>query len=630
MDASQVTQNWKPAHREKLITVSKALSKIKPGHRIFIGSGAATPQVLVQGLALHSDQFYDNELLHILTLGADPTAQEQLSSRFRHSAFFLGSNMRDAVHNSRADYTPIFLSEIPTLFSKGLVPVDVALIQVSLPDSHGFVSYGVSVDIVKPATEAAKLVIAQVNPKMPRTLGNSFIHLDQIDALVWSDEPLPELESGEPGKVSMKIGRYVASLIQDGSTLQMGIGSSPNAVLANLGDKKNLGIHTEMFSDGVLPLIEQGVINNSKKTLHRGKIITSFVMGTQKLYDFVNDNPLVEFHPSQYTNDPFLIAQHDKMVAINSAIQVDLTGQVCADSIGHKLYSGIGGQVDFIRGAARSRQGRPIIALPSTAKGETLSRIVLQLSDGAGVVTTRGDVHYVVTEYGVANLFGKSIRHRALALINIAHPKFRKGLIEGAMERGYLERESIVLADEKAEYPQQWEKAITLQGQPLLIRPLKSTDDHMVKDLFYHQSDETRYFRFFSVRKYLPRQVLKNLVQIDYQDTMALCVLETDGEKEKIWGVARYYVNRHTNLAEFAISIHDEWQGKGLGKALFSHLLRVAREQGIDGFTADIMEDNRRMFGLLKALNLPCRETFDHGTAHVVIPFNEITDKARI
>lgn len=624
MEIKKLTERWNMKYLSKIKTPEEALKVIKPGQRLFIGSGAAAPQELVQALGKQTDELYDTELLHIMTMGMDPTVQKDLHHKFRHSAFFIGANVREAVHECRADYTPIFLSEIPGLFRDGDIHVDVALIQVSPPDCHGFASYGVSVDIVKAATEAARYVIAEVNPQMPRTLGDCVIHLDEVDAIVFGGKAIPELKAGELDEVSKKIGEYAASLIEDGSTLQMGIGSIPNAVLANLDDKKDLGIHTEMFSDGVLPLIEKGVINNKKKTLHRKKIITSFVMGTKKLYDFVDNNPMIEFHPSEYTNDPFIIAQNEKMVAINSALEVDLTGQVCADSIGHRFFSGIGGQVDFVRGAARSKGGKPIIALPSTAKGGTLSRIVVQLSEGAGVVTTRGDVHYVVTEYGVAYLHGKSIRQRTLSLINIAHPKFRKDLLEGAKERGYLEKEQIVITDQKALYPKELEKkAVIKDGTKLLLRPIKPTDEELIKELFYSHSDTTRYYRFFTTRKYLPRNLLHYLVNIDYDEMMALCAVLPEGNREHILGVARYYLNRNTNMAEMAITIHDNWHRKGIGKALFSHLMETAKSRGIKGFTADILGDNVQMFKLLEALGVPLSRNLKGGVVHVEFPLEE-------
>ena len=347
-------KSWQESHRAKILSAPEAVRAIQPGDRVFVGSGAAMPEELIRALADYAPEVQGIELLHLLTLGLDPTTEERFAHHVRHSNFFIGANARRAVQEGRADYTPIFLSEIPSLFKSGTVPVDVALVHLSPPDRHGFCSYGVSVDIVKSATEAAKHVIAQINPCMPRVHGDSLIHLDDIDTLVEVDEALPELPRPAAGEVTDAIGRHVASLIEDGSTLQLGIGAIPDAVLANLHDKADLGVHTEMFSDGLLPLVASGVVNNRKKTLHRRKFVTSFVMGSRALYDFVDDNPVIEFRPSQYTNDPFLIARNHQMVAVNSALEVDLTGQVCADSIGHKFYSGIGGQVDFIRGAARS------------------------------------------------------------------------------------------------------------------------------------------------------------------------------------------------------------------------------------------------------------------------------------
>ncbi len=440
--AISMIEKWPEKAREKIRTAAEAIRVVEPGHRVFVGSGAAVPRALILALADRAPELRNTELLHLLTLGLDPTTEEAFEGSVRHSNFFIGANARKAVQECRADYLPIFLSEIPALFKTRAVPVDVALIHLSPPDRHGFCSYGVSVDIVKTATEAADVVVAQVNPQMPRVHGDGLIHLDEIDHLVPVDEDLPELPPPESSPVSEAIGRHVASLIEDGSTLQLGIGAIPDAVLANLEDKKDLGIHTEMFSDGILPLIRSGVVNNSRKTLHRKKMVTSFVMGSRALYDFVDDNPMLEFRPSQYTNDPFLISSNRRMVAVNSALEVDLTGQVCADSIGHKFYSGIGGQVDFVRGAARSEGGKPVIALPSTALDGEVSRIVPRLSDGAGVVTTRGDVHYVVTEHGIAYLHGKTIRHRALALIAIAHPRFRERLLLDAKAFGYVEREA--------------------------------------------------------------------------------------------------------------------------------------------------------------------------------------------
>jgi acetyl-CoA hydrolase len=424
---------WINSYRSKVRTAEDAVSIIESNQRIYVHPGAATPEVLLNAMCSQYKRLSNVEVIHILTIGISPYSNPEYEGHFRHNALFIGPNVRRAINEGRADFTPVFLSEIPFLFYKGILPIDVALINVSPPDKYGFCSFGVGVETTKAATETARIIIAQINPNQPRALGDSFIHIDKIDYCVEVDEPLKELiadinVSEEENNLYQKIGKHIAGLIEDGSTLQMGIGNIPNAVLNYLDDKKDLGIHTELFSDGVIKLVEKGILTNEKKTLHQGKVIASFVLGSKKLYEFIDNDPLMEFHPSQYTNDPFIIAKNDKMVAINSAIQIDLTGQVCADSIGHYFYSGFGGQLDFIRGASRSKDGKPIIAIPSTAKNGTVSRITPSLSLGAGVTTTRGDVHFVVTEYGVADLYGKSILQRAKELIDIAHPDFREEL----------------------------------------------------------------------------------------------------------------------------------------------------------------------------------------------------------
>ncbi len=415
-----------------------AIRAIRPGQRILIGSGAAEPVSLVEGLVTHGEHLLDNEVVHLLTLGPAPYVRPELAQRFRHVAFFIGANVRSAVEETRADYIPVFLSEIPALIRGGRMPIDVALIQVSPPDARGYVSLGVSVDVVRAAVDTARLVIAEVNPRMPRTLGDSFLHTSRIAHLVPVDRPLLELPRTEPDAVARAIGAEVARLVPDGATLQTGIGEIPDAVLAALTGHHDLGVHTEMFSDGVMALAEAGVVNGSRKTHLPGKLVTSFVMGSQALYSWVHDHPMVEMRASEYTNDPAIIARHERMISINSALAVDLTGQVAADGVGGRFYSGVGGQVDFFRGAARSMGGKAILALRSTAKHGSASRICATLGDGAGVVTSRADVRYVVTEYGVADLWGRSIRQRAEALIGIAHPDFRTELLEAARARHFV------------------------------------------------------------------------------------------------------------------------------------------------------------------------------------------------
>jgi acyl-CoA hydrolase len=430
--------NWKARYATKLVDVPAAIAQLRSGSRVFLGSGAAEPMALVHGMIEYGSALRDVEIVHLLTLGGAPYVAQEHAQRFRHKAFFVGANVREAVQAGRADFIPVFLSEIPELIRSGRVPIDVALIQVSPPDEWGFVSLGVSVDIVRAAAERAGTLIAEVNPRMPRTHGDSFLSVDRIDALVAVDRPLLTLECEPPGEVERAIAGHVSSLVEDGSTLQTGIGKIPDAVMAALSQHHDLGIHTEMLSDGVMRLALSGAINGARKTLLPGKIVTSFVMGTAELYAWTHDNPGLEFRPSDFTNDPFVIARNERMVAINSALAVDLTGQVASDTVNGKFFSGIGGQVDFVRGAVRSRGGKAIIALPSTAKQGSVSRIVATFEAGGGVVTSRGDVHYVVTEYGSADLWGRSVRERAHALIGLAHPDFRGELLAAAKQRRYF------------------------------------------------------------------------------------------------------------------------------------------------------------------------------------------------
>lgn len=430
--------DWQVRYAAKVASAEQAVRLIPPRKRILIGSGAAEPSGLVEAMVAHGTHLEGNEIVHLMTLGSAPYVQPGLEQRFRHTAFFIGANVRPAVQEGRADFMPVFLSEIPQLLESGRVHIGVALIQVSPPDRHGFVSLGVSVDIVRAAVDTADLILAEVNPHMPRTLGDSFLHVDRIAQLVPVDAPLPELVPQPLDEVFREIGRNVASLIPDGATLQMGIGKIPDATLAALTDRSDLGVHTEMLSDGVMHLAEAGIITGRRKSFLPGKIVTSFVMGTRRLYQWVHDNPQIEMRPSAFTNDVFNIARNDRMVAINAALAVDLTGQVAADTVRGRFFSGIGGQVDFIRGAARSKGGKPIIALPATAKGGTVSRIQSVFEEGTGVVTSRGDIHYVVTEYGVADLWGRSIRQRVEALIGIAHPDFRGELLAAARNRCYV------------------------------------------------------------------------------------------------------------------------------------------------------------------------------------------------
>ncbi len=428
---------WMEQFKQKVVTPSEAVRAIKSGDRVFLTGNCSVPVIILDALVKRAHELSDVEICHALTIGSADYVSPEMFGHLRVNALFIGPNVRQAVQEGRADYTPVLLSEFTLLFKEGHLPVDVSMVHLSPPDEHGFCSFGVEVGLSKTIAESSRIIIAEVNEKMPRTLGDSFIHVNKLDYIIPVNYPLPEVPMGGEGdEVVDKIAGYIADLIPDEATMQMGIGAIPDAVLKHLYDRKDLGVHTELFSDGVIDLVEAGVLTNSCKTIHPGKIIAGFILGSQHLYDWCHNNPLIEFHRTEYVNDPFVVSQNHRMVAINSAIEVDLTGQVCADSIGPKLYSGVGGQLDFIYGASRSKGGVPIIALPSKTK--SFSRIVAMLKQGAGVVTTRNHVHYIVTEYGIAELYGKTIRQRAKNLIQIAHPEFREDLERQAKELNYI------------------------------------------------------------------------------------------------------------------------------------------------------------------------------------------------
>ena len=435
--------DWTNIYKSRVMTAQQAVQAVKSGNRIFLTGNVSVPQKVLAALVDYAPQLENVEICQALTVGSADYVSPAMEGHLRVNSIFISANIRQAVHEGRADFTPVLLSEYPLLFKRGLLPLDAALIHVSPPDEHGFCSLGVEVGLTKTAAEFAKIIIAEVNEQMPRTLGDSFIHVSRLNYIVPVDYPIAELPMGEDesSEVVEKIAGYIAELIPDAATMQLGIGAIPDAVLKFLFDKRDLGIHTELFSDGVIDLVNAGVLTNAQKTLHPGKIVAGFMLGTKRLYDWADDNPLIELHRTEYVNDPFVIAQNERMVAINSAIEIDLTGQVCADSIGPKLYSGVGGQLDFVYGASRSKGGVPIIALPSTnvmRDGTVLSKIVSMLKLGAGVVTTRNHVRYIVTEYGVADLYGKTIRDRATQLIGIAHPDFRAELRKQAQELHYI------------------------------------------------------------------------------------------------------------------------------------------------------------------------------------------------
>ena len=521
-----------------------------------------------------------------------------------------------------ADYTPIFLSEVPALFRSRQVTVDVALIQVSPPDDHGYCSLGISLDITRAAAESADLVIAQVNSEMPRVHGDTFIHASRFDFLVLHDEPLlvydpPALDPD----IVQKIGRYVAQIIEDGDTLQVGYGSVPNGILSCLSDKRNLGVHTEMLSDGLIELMKCGAIDNSKKNRNPGKLVASFCMGLKETYDYLHDNPTVRFKEIEYTNNPLIIADQDKMAAINSALEIDLSGQATAESLGSTFYSGIGGQANFMRGSVLARGGKNILALQSATRNDEASRIVPALKEGAGVTLTRGDLHYVVTEYGIAHLHGKNIRERAMSLIAIAHPKFRPWLIEEAKKRSLIYKDQAFFPGEQGEYPEHLEAyRTTKQNVPILLRPVKISDEPLIKDFYYSLSDKSIYKRFMTMRRQMSHAELqKHFVVIDYTREMAILAVKKYLGQEVITGMAQYCICGDTLSAEASIVVRDDFQSKGIGYELLSYLVTVAKNEGLHTFTADVLPDNMAVLKLIEKLGLKYERKWDSGLIHIII-----------
>jgi len=626
--------DWREQWARKVTTVAAALERIRPGDRVFIGSACGEPQELVRGLVTHGRGLADTELIQVLTFGVAPYSDPRYADTFRANAFFIGNSVREAVNETRADYTPVFLSQVPGLFRSRRLPIDVALVMVSPPDEHGFCSLGVSVDITKAAAECARTVIAQVNVHMPRTLGDCFLHVDQIACLVPHDEPLLEWPTVEvPDDVTRQIAAHIARLVPDGATLQLGIGRLPDAILAHLTDKIDLGVHTEMFSDGVMKLAQAGVINGRRKTLHRGKIVGSFAAGSRELFRFLDNNPMIEMHPSDYTNDLSIISRHDNMVAINGAVEIDLTGQVVADSIGAWFYSGIGGHADFIRGAALARGGRPIIALPSTArtKDGVRSRISAFLQEGAGVVTTRGDTHYVVTEYGAAYLHGKTLRERAMSLIRIAHPDFRSELLHAAKKRRIVFFNQI-LPPARQPYPSEYEQTVRLKdGSQVFVRPVNPDDEPAMKDFFYALSQQSVYLRFHGPVKAMPHERLQVFCTVDYETEMALVALIGPPGSQEIVASARYVADAGMQSAELAFVVRDDWQNRGLGTYLFRRLLEIARSKGLRRFTAEVLQENTRMLTIFHRSGLDIQTRTDEGVVHLTmtLPADQPLERGR-
>jgi acyl-CoA hydrolase/GNAT superfamily N-acetyltransferase len=617
-------EDWQQRYKTKLVSPLRAIEQIEPGHRVFLHTGCAEPQMLIEELARQAGRLSDAELVQILQMGPAPYAKK-LQESFRANALFIGPGLREAIAGGWADYTPIFLCNVPRLFYEGTIPLDVALIQVSEPDDFGYCSLGISVDVSKAAAETARIIIAEVNSKMPRTMGDSFIHMDKIDFLVESDRDLLEYTPKPPKQVAQAIAKNAAKLIDHRATLQLGIGTIPDALLPFLKEKRDLGIHTEMLSDGVMHLIREGVITNEKKTIHKGKVICSFAMGSGELYAWMHNNPVFEFRPSDYVNNPGLIAQNKKMVAINSALEVDLTGQVCVEGLGSTPYGGIGGHVDFMRGAAGSEEGKPIIAMPATAEKGKISRIVPTLKPGAGVVLGRADIHYVVTEYGIASLFGKNLRERAMALISIAHPDFRDKLLEEAKRLKLVYQDQMLIPYSKL-YPEEWETTSEFEGVgEVVFRPVKQTDEALLKNLFYSSSQESIHMRFFGGLRAFPHSFLMKHVVVDYEEEMAILGLLQKDPPEQAIALGQYYLDRAANVAEVAFVVRDEYQGRGLGTFLLQYLIEIARARGIKGFTATVLAENKPMMAVFYKSGFEVTTRYSEGSYAVNIPFDKPT-----
>lgn len=613
----------------KVMTAKAAVSHIKTGSRIFISTGCGEPQHLIH--ALVANQFIQDILIYQMfsfTL-AQYVEDPLFFNRFSLKLFFISREMRKAAFDGKIDYIPSYLSQVPRLFYSKRIGLDVALIQVSPPDRHGYCSLGVSVDITRAGMANASLVIAQVNKFMPQTRGDSNVHVSEIDCFVLHDEPILEFHPATPtdNDIVRRIGHYVSQLIEDNTTLQIGFGTLPNAILTHLADKKNLGVHTQVITNAFLPLLQNRAITCKKKNHMPGRVVASLCMGSQELYDYVDDNPLIFLRSSEYVNAPTVIAQNKRLVSISSALEVDITGQVCSDSVGYQFYSGIGDQVDFLRGSAMSEGGFSIIALPSTAQNGKVSRIVSHLSEGAGVATTRGDVHFVVTEYGVAELQGKSIYQRVVELSQIAHPKFRSELIQLAKKHHYIFMDQIPPMADDLIFLENYKTTLGLKdGRSIDVRPLLPSDELIYRNFFYSLEEETIFYRFFYPKKIFDHQVIQNLWStVDYRKRMCLIGLTVRGGAKEVVAIASYACEEDDmEYAETAFVVSDRFQGQGVGTLMLKQLEGVALENGLKGFEAIVLKDNKAMLHIFRKHYPNLTESFSpHGEVNIKIPFSK-------
>lgn len=586
-------------YQSRLVSAGGAVRLVQPGHQVFLGSACATPRLLAAAMENLASPPPDVTLLHFFNYGAIPHQGDKARTHYRHKCFFVGADERAAVASLQAEYIPVSLSRVPSLIENSSIPVDVALVQVSPPDEFGYASLGVSVDITVSMVEHASHVIAEINPNMPRTLGDSLVHVSRFDAMVWNDTPVIELPVTPSDEVVEQIARNIASIIEDRSTLQIGLGPLPQESLKYLTDRRDLGIHSDLITDAIIPLVEKGVVNGLKKNHYKGMIVASYCMGTRKLYDLIDRNPFFSLQAIERVSDIHAISQQNKMVSVSQACSVDLTGQICSDQFEGQFCGGVSTQPEFIRGAAQSPGGKPIVCLQSTADGGKTSRIRPLLLGGEGVTIARSDVHYVITEYGIAYLFGKSIRERALSLVQIAHPDFRPWLLDEAKKLGYVGPEQLLKSGD--EYPAEEERRLTLRNQKaVLIRPTRKSDASALQQFFQRMIKEDRYTRMFWRLNQLSDSEAQRLCNADQDSDVAFLVVSGTGKDETLIGSACYFVNASTNMAEVAYMVSPEWQTVGIGKALQLRLMEHAKARGLRGFSAEIQTYNANMINLAK------------------------------
>ncbi|MGB2689013.1 MAG: GNAT family N-acetyltransferase [Desulfobacterales bacterium] len=621
-----VSTYWADNYVEKRCSAQEAIGRIKAGQRVFIGSSCGEPQYLVKKLADAADTFTDIEIVRLLSLESTPLtliADKTKDQSFNIRSFYLGSAKTKSLAKNKRFITPMNLSAVPRLFKTRQLPIHVALIQVSPPDDFGWMSLGISVDITLAAAFSADFVIAQVNSRMPRVLGRSFIHVNDVNAIVEHEEELLTIEELPELDAANHIGRLIARLVDDGSTIQISPGTTPQATLLALSEKNDLGVHTQYVTTDIMRLVSMGVITNRKKGFNEGKLVASCAIGSKNLYEFLDDNPAIEFYPSDYVNDPGIISQHNKMVSMNVPMAMDLTGQVAADALSFNHFSGITGMLDFIRGASRSESGKSILMFTSTTVDGKKSRIAPMLNDTA-IVVPRGDVQYVVTEYGAVNLFGKSLQERAMAMISIAHPDFREELFFEARKMGLLGAERTLSESVQGIYPIRLEETREIDGDLITIRPAKPVDGRRIQEHFYTQDKDDIYSRFFQARTRFVRDDVESMFQIDYVKNLTLLAVVGEFGFGKVMAVGEYLLDPAKNIAEIAFSVSKEWQGKGLGKIIMKKLSEAARENGISGLMAYTLPRNQGMLKLFKSLPYKTKTLYDGEVVELTCMFDEL------